>query len=134
MTRPPILNVAPPQDESSYTLAAADARALWAYVEWLETRRSQVQRCWSVACDRVKQLEAAYAGMMTRREVLERACEVRRKASGLVSPDNWLDGFAIGFLEAARYESCYPFADRLYDAAHELALLMAADREEAPGS
>lgn len=36
MNRPPILSIEPPQDDSTCTLAAADARAVWAYVEWLE--------------------------------------------------------------------------------------------------
>lgn len=36
MTRPDILDVNPPQDESNYTVAAADFRAVLAYVEELE--------------------------------------------------------------------------------------------------
>jgi len=47
MTRPDILDVNPPQDESNYTVAAADFRAVLAYVEELEAeiaRQTEVPR------------------------------------------------------------------------------------------
>lgn len=47
MTRPTILDANPPQDDSNYTVAAADFRAVLAYVEELEAeiaRQTEVPR------------------------------------------------------------------------------------------
>ena len=94
----------------------------------LEAERDALRRQLALAVQRVEATEAAYAGMMTRREVLEAlvGAEAGWRING--ARDAWFGGRVVGLGHTL---GLIPSTDELRAAAHELALLMNAEREEA---
>lgn len=119
------------------TQARALARKLRILVSLTVGQRAEMARGLEELADlqaRVAELEAAlaeYEGMMTRRKVLERIVAYdgygrRRENSCAV----WWDGHIAGM--SATLDIRGRIHEQVYAAAHELALLMARDREGAP--
>jgi hypothetical protein len=71
-----------------------------------------------------------YDGMMTRREVLEKVTQTSRALCMANSTSQvWWNGYLTGLSISAHIRGQLP--EQVRDAAHELALLMNAEREEA---
>ena len=75
----------------------------------------------------------AHEGMMTRREVLEKVTQTSRALCMADSTSQvWWNGYLTGLSISAHIRGQLP--EQVRDAAHELALLMNAEREEAQGN
>ena len=79
---------------------------------------------------RVAELEAAHAGMMTRREVLARIREIERTNPHTESARDWYSGWFIAVCEVLNIPRG-PLRARMMAAGCEPDLLLNAEREEA---